>query len=109
MMRHCFRSYCFGAILAARNQLTLGWETFFVAAMLHNLGSSDAHADDRGSFEWVGARLVHSFCLDAWQSPFWMSDFSRNLWQGLTTTYTAASLSHEASRQRACFDTLPTG
>jgi len=38
----------------------------------------------------------------------WMSDFSRNLWQGLTTTYKAASLSHEASRQRVCFDTLPT-
>jgi hypothetical protein len=26
----------------------------------------------------------------------------------LTTTYKAASLSHEASRQRVCFDTLPT-
>jgi hypothetical protein len=64
MMRHCFRSYCFGAILAARNQLTLDRETFFVAAMLHDLGLSEAHADDPGSFEWVGARLAHSFCCD---------------------------------------------
>jgi hypothetical protein len=68
MMRHCFRSYCFGAILAARNQLTLDRETFFVAAMLHDLGLSDAHADDPGSFEWVGARLAHAFCLDADQT-----------------------------------------
>lgn len=68
MMRHCFRSYCFGAILAARNQLTLDRETFFVAAMLHDLGLSDAHADDPGSFEWVGARLAHAFCLDTAQT-----------------------------------------
>ena len=67
MVRHCFRSYCFGAILAARNQLTLDRETFFVAAMLHDLGLCDAHADAPGSFEWVGARLAHSFCLDAEQ------------------------------------------
>lgn len=67
MMRHCFRSYCFGAILAARNRLTLDRETFFVAAMLHDLGLSDAHADDPGSFEWVGARLAHAFCLGAHQ------------------------------------------
>ena len=67
MLRHCFRSYCFGAILAARNRLTLDRETFFVAAMLHDLGLCGAHADDPGSFEWVGARLAHSFCLDAGQ------------------------------------------
>jgi hypothetical protein len=65
MVRHCFRSYCFGAILAARNQLNLDRETFFVAAMLHDLGLCDTHADDPGSFEWVGARLAHSFCLSA--------------------------------------------
>ena len=68
MLRHCFRSYCFGAILAARHQLTLDRELFFVAAMLHDLGLSDAHADDPGSFEWVGARLAHAFCLNAEQA-----------------------------------------
>lgn len=67
MMRHCFRSYCFGALLAARNGLTLDREVFFVAAMLHDLGLSPAHADDPGSFEWVGARLAHDFCMDAEQ------------------------------------------
>jgi hypothetical protein len=67
LVRHCYRSYCFGAILASRNQLTLDRETFFIAAMLHDLGLTDAHANDPGSFEWVGARLAHEFCLDAEQ------------------------------------------
>jgi hypothetical protein len=65
MMRHCFRSYCFGAILASRNNLKLDREVFFVAAMLHDLGLTETHADDPGSFEWVGAKLAHQFCLDA--------------------------------------------
>ena len=68
MVRHCFRSYCLGAILATRNGLGLDRETFFVAAMLHDLGLSDAHADDPGSFEWVGATLAHTICLDAGQT-----------------------------------------
>ena len=68
MIRHCFRSYCFGAILAARNNLVLDRETFFVAAMLHDLGVTDAHANDPGSFEWVGAGLAHAFCLEAEQA-----------------------------------------
>ena len=68
MVRHCFRSYCFGAILAARNQLKLDREAFLISAMLHDLGLCDAHVDDPGSFEWVGARLAHSFCLDADQT-----------------------------------------
>ena len=68
MVRHCFRAYSFGAILATRNRLTLDRETFFVAAMLHDLGLSDPHTDDPGSFEWVGARLAHAICLDADQS-----------------------------------------
>lgn len=63
MLRHCYRSYCFGALLAARNGQPLDRETFFVAALLHDLGLSDRHANDPGSFEWVGARLARDFCL----------------------------------------------
>jgi hypothetical protein len=70
MVRHCFRSYCFGAILASRHKLELDREVFFVAAMLHDLGLTDAHANDAGSFEWVGARLAHSFCVTAEQSDY---------------------------------------
>lgn len=68
MMRHCFRSYCFGAVLASRNQLALDREVFFVAAMLHDLGLSDAHRNDAGSFEWVGAKLAYQFCRDTSQT-----------------------------------------
>jgi hypothetical protein len=68
MIRHCFRSYCFGAILASRNKLKLDREVFFVAAMLHDLGLSPAHVDDPGSFEWVGAKLAYRFTKDSDQS-----------------------------------------
>lgn len=68
MVQHCFRAYCFGAILAARNNLSLDRETFFIAAMLHDLGLCDKHAEDTGSFEWVGAKLAHSMCLEAGQN-----------------------------------------
>jgi len=68
MVRHCYRAYCFGAILAARNKMSLDRETFFVAAMLHDLGLCEAHAEDPGSFEWVGARLAHTMCLNAEQT-----------------------------------------
>jgi hypothetical protein len=70
MVRHCFRSYCFGAMLAARHKLPLDREIFFVAAMLHDLGLCDAHSNDAGSFEWVGAKLAHTFCLEAQQKDF---------------------------------------
>lgn len=68
MVRHSYRAYCFGAILAARGRLKVDRETFFVAALLHDLGLSDAHVDDPGSFEWVGARLAYDFCLDEKQA-----------------------------------------
>jgi len=67
MISHCFRSYCFGAIIGARNGLKLDKELFFVASMLHDLGLSDQHKNDLGSFEWVGAKLAHQFALDQQQ------------------------------------------
>ncbi len=70
MITHSFRAYCFGAILAARNGLNLDREVFFVAAMLHDLGLSDQYKSEPGSFEWVGAKLAHQFCVDDDQSEF---------------------------------------
>jgi len=64
IVRHSYRTYCFGALLAARNGLKLDRETFFLAAILHDLGLSDQHRNDAGSFEWVGARLAYDFCLN---------------------------------------------
>jgi len=68
MVRHSHRTYCFGALLAARNGLTLDREVLFVSALLHDLGLSDQHKDDDGSFEWISARLAHDFCLENGQA-----------------------------------------
>jgi hypothetical protein len=68
MVRHCFRSYCFGALLAARNALPLDRETFFISAMLHDLALAEPHIASPGSFEWIGAKLAHEFCIDKQQS-----------------------------------------
>lgn len=68
IIRHSYRTYCFGALLAARDGLKLDREIFFLAAILHDLGLSEKHADDAGSFEWVGAGLAHDFCLQNGQA-----------------------------------------
>lgn len=62
MVLHSHRTYCFGAMLAGRNRLKLDREVLFVSALLHDLGLSDKHKDDPGSFEWVSARLAYDFC-----------------------------------------------
>lgn len=62
VIEHSYRTYCFAAILATRDGLKIDREVVFIASILHDLGLSDPHKDDEGSFEWVGARLAHNFC-----------------------------------------------
>lgn len=64
ILAHSYRTYSFGALLAARDGLELDREALFVASILHDLGLSEKHKDEEGSFEWVGARLAHRFCQD---------------------------------------------
>ena len=64
LVAHSERTYCFGAILAARDGLKIDRELFYIAALLHDLGLSDLHRDKAGSFEWVSAHEARSFCLD---------------------------------------------
>ncbi|WOF75785.1 HD domain-containing protein [Parvibaculaceae bacterium PLY_AMNH_Bact1] len=64
LVAHSERTYCFGALLAARDGLKLDKELFYLGCILHDLGLSDAHQDDPGSFEWVGAGLARTFCLN---------------------------------------------
>jgi HD domain-containing protein len=64
LVAHSERTYCFGAILAARDGLKMDRELFYIACLLHDLGLSELHRDKPGSFEWVGAREAHRFCLD---------------------------------------------
>lgn len=61
---HALRSYAFGAALAARASLRLDREVLFVAAVLHDLGLNDDLQNEPDSFEWVGARRAHRFCLE---------------------------------------------
>lgn len=64
VLNHALRTYAFGAVLAARSGLRLDREVFFVAAVLHDLGLNDDLRNEPGSFEWVGARRAHRFCLE---------------------------------------------
>lgn len=64
LVAHSERTYCFGAILAARDGLKMDRELFYIACLLHDLGLSDTYKDQSGSFEWVSAREAHRFCLD---------------------------------------------
>jgi len=64
LVAHSERTYCFGALLAARDGLKLDKELFYLGCILHDLGLSDTHKDDPGSFEWVGADLARTFCLN---------------------------------------------
>jgi len=64
LVAHSERTYCFGALLAARDGLKLDKELFYLGCILHDLGLSETHKDDPGSFEWVGADLARTFCLN---------------------------------------------
>lgn len=60
---HSYRTYCFGAILGTRDGLKFDRELFYIAALLHDLGLTEAYEAEAGSFEWVGARKGREFCL----------------------------------------------
>mgnify|MGYP003118205444 FL=1 len=64
LVAHSERTYCFGALLAARDGLKLDKELFYLGCILHDLGLSEAHQDAPGSFEWVGAGVARMFCLN---------------------------------------------
>lgn len=60
---HSYRTYCFGAVLAARDGLKFDRELFYIAALLHDLGLTETYEAEPGSFEWVGADKAYAFCL----------------------------------------------
>ncbi len=64
LVAHSERTYCFGALLAVRDGLKLDKELLYLGCILHDLGLSETHKDDPGSFEWVGAGLARTFCLN---------------------------------------------
>ncbi len=64
LANHVFRTFYFGMAIAQRNKLTIDRELFYLAAVLHDLGLTDAFAQEPGSFEWVGARKAREFCIE---------------------------------------------
>ena len=64
VLAHAQRTYCFGAVLAARDRLKLDRELFYIAALLHDLGLTEQYEADPGSFEWVGAKKAREFCIE---------------------------------------------
>jgi hypothetical protein len=69
LANHVFRTFCFGMVIAHRNMLNIDRELFYLAAVLHDLGLTDAMAQEPGSFEWVGARKAREFCLERGLNP----------------------------------------
>jgi hypothetical protein len=63
LLNHCYRTYLFGCILAHQDGLKFDKEVFYLASIMHDIGLSEKHEADPGSFEYVGARVAHQFCL----------------------------------------------
>lgn len=64
LLNHCYRTYLFGCILGHQDGLKFDREVFYLASIMHDIGLSEKHAEDPGSFEYVGAKIAHQFCLD---------------------------------------------
>ena len=64
LLNHCYRTYFFGCILAHQDGLKFDKEVFYLASIMHDIGLSEKHAADPGSFEYVGAEIAHQFCLN---------------------------------------------
>ncbi|MBN4053394.1 HD domain-containing protein [Haliea sp. AH-315-K21] len=64
LLNHCYRTYLFGCILAHQDGLKFDREVFYLSSIMHDIGLSEKHAADPGSFEYVGAKVAHEFCLD---------------------------------------------
>ncbi|MAM70278.1 MAG: phosphohydrolase [Gammaproteobacteria bacterium] len=63
LLNHCYRTYLFGCILAHQDGLKFDKEVFYLASIMHDIGLTEKHAADPGSFEYVGAKAAHGFCL----------------------------------------------
>ncbi len=63
LLNHCYRTYLFGCIIAHQDGLKFDREVFYLSSIMHDIGLTDKHAGDPGSFEYVGAKVAHEFCL----------------------------------------------
>jgi hypothetical protein len=64
LLNHCYRTYAFGCILGHQDGLRFDREVFYLASIMHDIGLTEPHAGEPGSFEYVGARIAHDFCTE---------------------------------------------
>jgi len=64
LLNHCYRTYFFGCILAHQDGIKFDREVFYLSSIMHDIGLTEKHAADLGSFEYVGAKIAHNFCLN---------------------------------------------
>ncbi len=69
VLNHCLRSYAFGCVLGCQDRLKFDRELFYLACVMHDLGLTDRYAGEPQSFEYVGAKVAHEFCLDRSLEP----------------------------------------
>ncbi len=64
LLNHCYRTYFFGCILAHQDGLKFDREVFYLSSIMHDLGLTEKHAHDFGSFEYLGAKQAYNFCTN---------------------------------------------
>jgi len=65
LLNHCVRSYLWGTTYAARHGIVFDDELYYVSAMLHDIGLTDAFDSHRLPFEEAGGELAWVFGVGA--------------------------------------------
>jgi hypothetical protein len=65
LLNHCVRSYLWGTTYAARHGIVFDDELYYVSAMLHDIGLTDAFDSHRLPFEEAGGELAWVFGVAA--------------------------------------------
>ena len=65
LLNHCIRSYLWGAMYAAAHGIAFDDELYYVSALLHDIGLTDAFDSHRVPFEEAGGDLAWVFGVAA--------------------------------------------
>jgi hypothetical protein len=65
LLNHCVRSYLWGATYATAHRIAFDDELFYVSAMFHDMGLTDAFDSHRVAFEEAGGDLAWVFGVAA--------------------------------------------
>jgi hypothetical protein len=65
LLNHCVRSYLWGAMYGAAHDISFDDELYYVSALLHDIGLTDAFDSHRMAFEEAGGDLAWVFGVAA--------------------------------------------